>query len=284
MKRITLALVMALLFSAVAVIMLSDLAKANPYLYHESISPPNDVKLPIISVNNLKNNTAYASNKIFVSLNVSIPERDHNYGLYIYEISYVRDWSDSIATFYHYPVGSGRWISDFSGNTTLVDIPEGFHNVTFVVRTYGGYAEGLTAYSFGITSISSMYFSVDTVSPKVLILLEENSTYSTSDIKLNFTVNEPVTKISYSLDGLGNVTIAGNTTLSFLSVGIHNLTVCATDTSGNIGKSQTLFFTISEPEPESSPTILVVAPIASVVFVGAGLLLYFKKRQGDQSP
>jgi hypothetical protein len=267
-----------LLYSTVAVTMVTELVTANPYLYHELISPPNDVKLPIISVNNLKNNTAYASNKIFVSLNVSIPEPDHNYGLYIYKISYVRDWSDNIAALYQYPVGSGRWISDFSENTTLIDIPEGLHNVTFIVRTHGGYAEGLTAYSFGITSISSIYFSVDTVSPKVLILSEEHRIYETSDVQLHFTVNEPVTKISYNLDGLDNVTVAGNMTLTNLTYGEHNVTVFATDEAGNTGTSETVSFTIAEP-PKPFPTTVVIAPIAAVSVICTGLLVYFKKRK-----
>jgi len=52
---------------------------------------------------------------------------------------------------------------------------------------------------------------------------------------LNYTVNEPVSKIFFVLDGQWNVTIAGNTTLAGLSNGVHNVTVYAWDDVGNVG-------------------------------------------------
>ena len=50
----------------------------------------------------------------------------------------------------------------------------------------------------------------------------------------------------------------------------------AEDSAGNMGASETLFFTISE-SPEPFPTTLVVASVITVVVVGIGLLFYFKK-------
>jgi len=63
------------------------------------------------------------------------------------------------------------------------------------------------------------------------------------------------------------MTINGNTTLSDLSYGEHNVTVFVTDENGNTGASETLFFTIEEPEepPEPFPTLLVAT--ASVIIV-----------------
>jgi hypothetical protein len=275
--------VSTLLFLAVRGMQLANLVRANPYLYYKSVSPPGDVKPPIISVSTLKNNTVFDSNTTSLAFNVSIPEKD-SYGLYLHKIWLERDWSDSVATIYQYPVGSGRWISDFFCERTLAGIPEGFHNVTLVVRTHGGYAEGLTAYSFGITTVLSLYFTVDTISPRILIESDENKTYETSDIPLKFTVNESVIKVSYSLDELDNVTIAGNTTLTSLSIGVHNIAVYAWDKAGNVGSSETLFFNIAEPEPEPPPTILVVAPIASASFFAGVLLVYFKKNRRGKVP
>jgi hypothetical protein len=65
------------------------------------------------------------------------------------------------------------------------------------------------------------------------------------DLPLNFTVDESCSKISYVLDGQENVTVAGNSTLSDLPIGEHNVTVYAWDSSGNNGASETIMFTIA---------------------------------------
>lgn len=126
--------------------------------------------------------------------------------------------------------------------------------------------------------------------PTVSILSPENKTSPASSLSLTFTVSEPTSWIGYSLDGEANVTIAGNTTLNGLSQGSHRLTIYATDTAGNTGASETIYFTIAqetEPEPQQSepfPTTLVVAASgASVAVVSVGLLVYFKKRSRGQT-
>jgi hypothetical protein len=48
--------------------------------------------------------------------------------------------------------------------------------------------------------------------------------------------------------------------------------VYATDTVGNTGASETIYFSI-----EPSPIIWIVAAIAIIVIVGAALLIYFTK-------
>jgi hypothetical protein len=118
---------------------------------------------------------------------------------------------------------------------------------------------------------------IDTIPPKVSILSLENETYSAASIPLNFTTSEPISQSTYSLDGQENVTIAGNTTLSELTTGDHNITVYATDEAGNIGASDTIYFSVEVPEP--FPTTLVVASVITVAAVGIGLLFYFKKRK-----
>jgi hypothetical protein len=92
---------------------------------------------------------------------------------------------------------------------------------------------------------------------------------------LSFSVSEPVSQITYSLDGQENVTVAGNSTLVGLSVGVHNVTVYAWDTAGNVGASETITFTVT-PFPAVP---VAAASVASVAVVIAGLLAYFKKRK-----
>jgi hypothetical protein len=117
----------------------------------------------------------------------------------------------------------------------------------------------------------------DTVPPRIAIVSPENKVYNASSVPLAFLIYEASSSMSYSLDGQDNVAIAGNTTLSDLPNGAHNLTVYATDSAGNTGASETISFSIDVPEP--FPTAPVAATsIAIVAAVGVGLLVYFKKR------
>jgi parallel beta-helix repeat protein len=111
--------------------------------------------------------------------------------------------------------------------------------------------------------------------PQVTVFSSENGTYVGS-FPLNFTVNKPTQWMGYSLDGEANVTVAGNTTLSGLETGLHNLTVYVIDVYGITGASATVTFTI---EPEPFPTVLVIASVAGIAVGAVGLLVYFKKRK-----
>jgi hypothetical protein len=55
--------------------------------------------------------------------------------------------------------------------------------------------------------------------------------------------------MGYSLDGLGNVTVTGNTTLTSLTEGSHHVTVFANNTAGVIGVSNTIRFAVDTVAP-----------------------------------
>jgi parallel beta-helix repeat protein len=123
---------------------------------------------------------------------------------------------------------------------------------------------------------------VDATVPSITVLSPENKTYDASSIPLNFTVNEPVLQITYSFDGAENITITGNTTLTGLANGDHNLTIYAKDEAGNLGVSETINFTVAkqpEPEPFPTATVAAVSGASAAVVVSAGLVVYFKKRK-----
>ncbi len=82
---------------------------------------------------------------------------------------------------------------------------------------------------------------------KITILSPQNKTYATTSIPLTFTVNETTSWMGYSLDDEANVTISGNTTLTGLTEGPHSVVVFANDTSGNMGVSNKVFFTVELP-------------------------------------
>ena len=143
---------------------------------------------------------------------------------------------------------------------------DGLHNLTVYAK--------ITYFHYGSSSTSfSVQFTIDTSPPTISGLSIVNKIYDINTTPLNFAINEPASQITYSLDGEANVTITGNTTLSNLSYGTHNITVYATDAAGNTGVSETVHFTIAKP----FPTILVAAIIASAAVIGAGILFYLVK-------
>jgi parallel beta-helix repeat protein len=87
----------------------------------------------------------------------------------------------------------------------------------------------------------------DVTPPLINILKPKNgNVYYATSIDLTFTVNEETSWMGYSLDGNENVTVTGNTTLNDLSIGSHDVIVFASDTSENMGSSDTIYFEVSE--------------------------------------
>ena len=120
--------------------------------------------------------------------------------------------------------------------------------------------------------------SYDGAAPEISVASPENRTYYTVDVALNFTVNEPVSSMRYELDGETVGEVSGNTTLTGLSYGLHNVTVYAIDAAGNTGTSETISFTVAK-EPEPSPaTLVAVTSAVTVTAVGISLMVYLRKR------
>ncbi len=94
------------------------------------------------------------------------------------------------------------------------------------------------------TALTAMFRPEDT-SLKISVLSPENKTYAKTDIPLEITVNRIFFGTSYSLDGQANVTIFGNTTLTGLSEGPHNIVVYIEDSPGNIRSSEIIYFTVA---------------------------------------
>lgn len=147
----------------------------------------------------------------------------------------------------------------------------GYQSSCLIRSRDDGYVVAGTVFDTGfITKVSA---EPDAQPPAVIVSSPQNKTYETTDIALAFTVNEPVSKISYTLDGQTEVTISGNTTLSGLSTGAHNLAVSAQDSAGLVGSSATIQFTVAA----RFPTDLVIAGIAVAAAVGIGFLAYVKR-------
>ena len=264
-----------LLFSAVAGTQLLNLGRANPYIWLGEVPPDDDTKPPAIAIFP-RNSTVNRSNNLTISFNVKLLSSPLASDPRVYTVYYNTRWqNDSVV--YQWSFGH-PYLTEFSHKLNLTSIPEGKQNITIRAIEYGKYWSPPPFWytTFTITGSSSISFTIDTTPPVISALSVQNKTYSTPDVPLNVTVNEPVSQVIYSLDGQENVTVAGNTTLAGLSVGVHNVTVYAWDTAGNVGASETISFSVDVPFPVVP---VAAASVAAIVAVGMGLLVYFKKRR-----
>jgi len=111
---------------------------------------------------------------------------------------------------------------------------------------------------------------------QISILSPKAERYTVSYVLISFILDNPTLEIKYSLDNQENVTITGNTTLTGLSNGLHNLTVYAMDEAWGVGTSETIIFNVEAPE--TFPIIPVAAGIIiAVVFFGLLLLRRHRK-------
>ncbi len=280
---LTAAFVSMLLLSPLIAMRLVKLGQANPYIRRwekaGEIPPPTGTLPPIISIISPQNNTAYTSNNISLTLNVSMPE-SNSVTLHISELYYVPSWM-------HDMNNKLVKIDAAQGSISLADVPEGPRWLeVYAVASTVAYEtdhkiEGIqyTTYYviYKITSSSIVKFTVDNTAPRILSVSVENKTYSVSDVPLNVVVNEPVSQVIYSLDGQSNRTVTGNTTLNDVSNGEHTLAVRVLDSAGNAGDFETFCFSVDVPEPTSVVPV-ATASIATVAVVGFSLLIYFKKR------
>jgi parallel beta-helix repeat protein len=109
---------------------------------------------------------------------------------------------------------------------------------------------------FNKLSHEVVFEAVDITAPTITILSPENKTYPSKSINVTFNLSEPASWMGYSLDSQINVTISGNTTVSSLSDGRHWIIIFANDTSGNMVRSDTVYFSIDTV----APSIEVLSP------------------------
>lgn len=277
-KALALTLILAILFSAVAGTQLVNFATANPnpFPFGEAVPPDASTEPPTITISS----TIVNGNNVTINFKAIVGESTTAFSTWLSKIYYTTDWNQNRTYVYqfHDPIQN---ILDVRKRTEYslceLNIPEGKHAITVYALEEGKYIRQATMHVFNITSFSSVNFTINTMPPNVSVLSVENITYGVSDLPLNFAISEPASKISYVLDNQDNVTINGNTTLTDLAKGVHNVTVYAWDAAGNVGASETIYFSMAEPQSEPFPTPLVIAPVASVGVVSLGLLVYFKK-------
>jgi hypothetical protein len=209
-----------------------------------------------------------------------------------------------------------------SFSLVLPHLSEGLHSleirVAHVSWESGDWAvKNLAPYQYvpsGLPELSTDYYSVtsdlikfwvETAPPVVSVLPVAAKGLVVPDVSLNFTVNEPVSWLAYSLDGGGLVDVTDTAfrarifsqdnycvVLRGLSVGVHSLVVYAEDLVGNRGASEAFSFTVNQeapsamdqvPETEQTEPFITMwvsaAIIASVTVISFGLVAYFLRRK-----
>jgi hypothetical protein len=154
-------------------------------------------------------------------------------------------------------------------NQEIVNLTDGLHSLCVYVQVY-------YLHDWLFEGNSSIQFTVDTSSPTITELSVANKTYSSQNIALSFSLNENASWIAYNLDNQGNVTLQGNTTLTGISFGSHNIVVYANDTSGNIGKAGPIYFEVKPAEFLTFANLIIIVVIVAFVI---SLLLFRRHRK-----
>ena len=180
-------------------------ASANPYMEHKFVDEPAFVNAPTIIISSPKQESVFSNNEtIALCFTVTGPDAPNLLTKYLSIVDYKGDWMEESQYAYRTKNFEVYTPDDFPFNLTfnisLADIPPGRHSVVITAFGSGGYAEGLTWYSFSKDSSSTVNFTVDKT-PKITFLSLENTTFANSSIPLDFTIDQPVSKITYRLDG-----------------------------------------------------------------------------------
>lgn len=142
MKRKTIALLIALLFSVLCATWFASLTEANPTCkiigHHGSETK---TKPPTIDVFSPKNEAKYG-NDFNLSFAVSVGDSETAYKTMIMEVYYEADWlptSVYLLDLYsnEYMLLVGDYPSNYTGNVSLSGIPHGKHSITVFAVEYG---------------------------------------------------------------------------------------------------------------------------------------------------
>jgi hypothetical protein len=208
-QRITVFLIAILLTSlSLQTVHLGD---ANPSISLDS-GPTPDLSLipPIISVYSPTNGTFYNTSSLVLAFNASVtypsPSTDIVEGWWTY---YAADWMHGTGDKDTILIDQQSSVTSKEYSINLTDIPEGNHTLAVYVTSYAESGH----YANSATSQSMIDFSIDYTPPRITRLSVENKTYETSNLALDFAVDEATSKLTYSLDGKDAVTVEGNTIL-----------------------------------------------------------------------
>ena len=294
MRKKAAAITLVLAFLAII-----EVADANPY-HREAvgteISPPAGTQAPIISIHTPQNGSYYSKN-LTLTFDVTIPKTNGDKSIdAVTKLYYKGSWEPNEITITQLNQYGYQKIIEESASFSidLSSVRGGNLSITVYAVGAGSYVTReefdsesytmITYYdTYKMTGFSTVSFTKDLVPPRITVLSPQNETYSSSDVTLDFTVNENVSQIMYTLDGNENQTITGNMTLAGLAKGAHNLTLYVTDLAGNAASSKMLFFDVNLPESSPVVTAAIATAVIAVAAACADLLLLKRKRRSTEA-
>jgi hypothetical protein len=137
---------------------------------------------------------------------------------------------------------TGKWWYQFTG------LSQGGHNFRFYCNDTAG----------NMNSSLNISFTVDTIPPIVTVQSPSNTTYLTTTVWVNVTLNEAGSWCGYNLDSVASNTTMQNSSGNYnsqitgLSEGGHNVRFYCNDTVGNMNGSIITYFTVGIPPKWSS--------------------------------
>ncbi len=243
MRKILLVYTVTALLSLLIMSQAIRTVSANPYGFTPQIHPPSGAVPPIISIGSPQNNANY-SGTFNITFSVKGPQYS-NYDSDIVDVTYrIDNESISIPHAGFILVKGEHGTSQYYTSIIAPKLVAGNHSLT--VKSEGSVYD-LFSFVFFMDSSSQVYF-ITHEAPSIKLLTDHNANITFSSFPLNFIVDQSTSWLSYSLDNLANVTIGGNTTLTRLRDGNHSLVVYGNNTFGDMAKSETINFTIKEPE------------------------------------
>jgi hypothetical protein len=275
MKRtaVALALILALLSSTAAGTLLVNLAKANylPPPSLEIFSPISPKVYPNASVLLNVRVNVLPSEPDITCIRYSLDGKANVTIINLAKEENVGYWTSTKGV-----IASG---TAFTAKVYMDNLADGAHSLI----VYAHYANGKEM-------SRSTEFTVDTNykhhPPELVILSPQNQTYTTAEVPLTFTIDEPFSFAHCVIDRKfalnESMFLSGNTTLTGLSNGSHTVRLVVGTEKEIV--TQTTYFSINIDDPSTNnpdPTIpaVVAGSIGATAAVGFGLMAYFKKRK-----
>jgi hypothetical protein len=232
---------------------LTSLGEADPFIMILDDTPP------AISVASPLSNQEFSSNDVLLSFTLTKPVSWNNKtgtGFTTGKLHSVSYYVDGIS--YEEIIVDSDLTDPFSYSKVLTNLPSGEHSLLIVEEGEAYWKEWHLEgkITTPLTGSTEVIFIVDTGEPFISNLSVQNKTYKNPDIPLNFSVSIPVSWMGYSLNDQDNITITGNTTLTGLPDGAHNIVVYAMNNSGYSFSSRKVSFTVDMP-----PIISILSPM-----------------------
>ncbi|MEE8167760.1 MAG: Ig-like domain-containing protein [Candidatus Hydrothermarchaeales archaeon] len=163
-----------------------------------------------------------------------------------------------------------EWVGyslDGSVNVTLADnitlaLEDGLHSLAVYAND-----------SAGNLNSSTVYFTIDTMLPVVTIESPLNTTYASTSVWVNVSLDDDSGNVTAQLDGTTNYSLTNssgnwNYFLADLSEGGHNVRIFANDLAGNMNSSEAVYFIVDTPPP----SVTIVLPL-NETYASASLLV-----------